>query len=111
MRKRKEQRFIESVYPDIPDAWPRYVRTTVKINEETRLLCQQHLAERRADMEAERDNPALSRYHAAEILVLQAQIDHHTKIIQGLLALPPGPKWIKADSEKPRRLSKSQRGK
>lgn len=97
VRKAKGQKFVEQMYPEYPDAWQRYIAYTVKFNQDVRQLCQQHLAERHADMEAERDNPAMYRYHAAEALVLQAQIDNHTQIIEKYTMPPPAPKWIKAD--------------
>lgn len=101
VRKAKEQRFIESVYPNNPDAWQHYIAYTVKFNQDVRRLCQRDLAERHADMEAERDNPAMYRYHAAEAMLLQAQIDNHTQIIEKYTAPPPAPKWVRAD--KPRK--------
>ncbi len=103
MRKNKAQRTIERMYPDNPEAWPRYVHSTVAINEAIRQRCQQKLAERLADRDAERNNPTLARYHAAEAAILQAQIDHCTSIILELTALTPGPTWIDAE-KKPRRL-------
>ena len=107
MMVRKAKKFIESIYPELPDAWERYVHTTIKINQDVRQRCQQQLAERLADIEAERDNPELQRYHAAQAMLLQAQIDNHTAIIDKYTAPPPGPKWIKAD--KPRKIKKEHR--
>ena len=98
MRKSKNQRQIEHLYPDDLEAWPKYVRGTVAINEAVRKLCQQKLAERLADRDAEYDNnPALAQYHATEAAILQAQINSCTDIILKLTALPPGPGWVDAD--------------
>jgi hypothetical protein len=96
VRKVKGQKFIEQMYPECPDAWQRYVSTTIAHNQQVRQLCQRDLAERLADMEAERENPEMYRYHAAQALCLQAQIDHHTAIIDKYTAPPPAPTWVKA---------------
>jgi hypothetical protein len=103
MRKSQNQRRIERLLPDEPEAWPKYVRHTVAFNEDLRRLCQEHLAQAHADLEAERDNPDRARYHAYEIEYLQAEIERCTGVILELTALPPGPAWIEAEKN-PRRL-------
>ncbi len=86
------------------DAIRRHQEYVTRFNSQLLQRLRQKLAERKADIEAEQDDPAMQRYHATEAYLLQCQVDD---IIEREAARQtPKPKRIVVNSRPPRRNRK-----